>query len=273
MTGTDYRDRIERWHAQRMERLVADESWLTLAGLEWITPGAHTIGTDPANDVIIGTGPAHLGTVTLDDAGTIAFAAAPDAEAEIDGKVQSRATLDPNAPTWVRVGALSFFALKRGERLGLRFYDRDAATRTSFPGIERFPVDPAWRVTADWVELSPPIEMMIDSVIGIASPVQVTHRADFTLAGAGLSLLATHGTPAAPMFVFRDATSGHETYAAARFLTGEPVGDGQIVLDFNTAINPPCAFTPYATCPLPPPGNHLPVAVVAGERYGPVSPV
>lgn len=263
MTRIDY----DAWHASRIERLRADDGWLTITGLDWLPAEPQRIGTTEDNDIIVSGGPEHLGTVALTSDG-VRFTAAPGAEVLIDGVAAREAILrtDGAAPTWVRAGTLAFYALQRGDRHGLRIHDTGARSRKEFAGIERFPADPGWRILADWIALETPLELLVDSVIGITTPVTVTHRAEFTRDGERYSLLPTHGSTDAPMFVFRDGTSGAQTYGAARFLIGEVVGDGTIVLDFNKAINPPCALTPFATCPLPPAENILTLAVTAGER-------
>jgi uncharacterized protein len=139
-------------------------------------------------------------------------------------------------------------------------------TAAKFKAIESFPVDENWRIVAEWVPLAKPIETSVDTVTGAPSEVTITHKAVFVYDGQNYELLPTHGTPAAPQFVLRDATSGRETYPASRFLFGEDIKHGSIVLDFNKAINPPCAFTDFAICPLPPPENVLPFRIEAGEK-------
>lgn len=263
MTQFDY----DTWHASRIERLKADDGWLTLTGLDWLTPGPQRIGTAAENDIVLSGGPLHLGTVTLAADGTIHLSVAPGADVLINDAVASDAILQTQGtPTWVRSGSLAFYALQRGDRFGLRIHDTNAQTRRDFKGIERFPTDANWRILADWITLDTPLEVMVDSVIGIAMPATVTHRAEFTKDGVRYSLLPTHGSDQSPMFVIRDGTSGKQTYGAARFLTGEAVTDSTVILDFNKAVNPPCALTPFATCPLPLAENILPLAITAGER-------
>jgi uncharacterized protein (DUF1684 family) len=149
--------------------------------------------------------------------------------------------------------------------VALRIRDPQSPARQNFGGIGNFPDDPSWRIVAAWVPLEEVRNTTVGTAIGAPSDVTITHKAVFVRGGRAIELMATHGTPQAPQFVLRDLTSGRETYPASRFLFGEDVLDGTIVLDFNKAINPPCAFTDHAVCPLPPPENILPIRIEAGE--------
>lgn len=269
-----YQQEIERWHAQRIARLTAPDGWLSLVGLDWLQPGSNRVGSDPDNDIVLAGAPAHLGTVTWAGDGTLAVALDADSGATIDGQPRTQAVLQDDSvpsPTTVAFGSVSFIAVDRGGRKGLRVRDSAAATRTGFAGIRRFPVDPAWRVVADWTPLDPPFQLATGTVIGTIENYPAPGKATFERDGQRCQLYPVREAPhdRQLFLIFADATSGHETYGAARFLYAEPPRDGKIVLDFNRAYNPPCAFTPYATCPLAPPENRLPVRVAAGElKYG-----
>ncbi len=151
----------------------------------------------------------------------------------------------------------------------LRIRDTASAAPGAFPGIEYFPAQQDWRIVAEWVPFEAPVEMDVDTTGNIRTGVAVTHKAVFTRDGKTYELIATHGTPESPQFVIRDPTSRDSTYPASRFLFGEEVTENSIVLDFNKAINPPCAFTEFAVCPLPPPENVLPFRIEAGEKRVP----
>jgi uncharacterized protein (DUF1684 family) len=156
--------------------------------------------------------------------------------------------------------------LERGGRFALRVWDSDAPDRRDFPGIDAFPFDPGWIVEARWEPFPAPRPVIVTDVTGMEATRPVPGRAVFAVAGRDLSLEPTvDGDRLA--FVFRDATAGIETYGAGRFLSAQAPREGRLVLDFNRAFNPPCAFTPFATCPLPRPENVLPLRVTAGERY------
>jgi uncharacterized protein (DUF1684 family) len=266
-----YRREIERWHAGRIERLMAPTGWLSLIGLEWLNPGLNTIGSAADNDIVLARAPAHLGAVEWAQDGTLSVRLDPASGATIDGKPALCAPLIDDSqpePTVVAFGTVSFIAIERSGRKGLRVRDSAAPTRTGFRGIERFPVDPSWRIEAEWHPLDPPFQLATSTVIGTIENYPAPGMATFHRDGKRLTLYPVRETPdATQLFVFfADLTSGAETHGAARFLYADmPVGD-RIVLDFNKAYNPPCAFTPHATCPLAPPENRLGIRVLAGER-------
>ncbi len=183
-------------------------------------------------------------------------------------------TLDKRRPPRFTVDALLLEITTMNGRHALRARDRFSPKRASPPMLEYFPVDPRWRIMARWKLLDEPLVMTVDTMIGEPTEVVVTRTVRFKVAEGTFDILATHGSSESPQFVFRDGTSGSETYPASRFLFGEPQEDKDaIVLDFNKAINPPCAFTDFAVCPLPPQRNVLPFRIPAGERLPPaVSP-
>lgn len=265
-----YAREIERWHAVRIARLTAPSGWLSLVGLEWLQPGANRLGSAADNDIVLAKAPAHLGTITWADAGTLSISLDKDSGAIIDGKMETNAVLldDSHAtPTTVAFGSVQFIAIDRDGRKGLRVRDSEAETRTQFTGIDRFPIDPAWRIVADWQPLDPPFQLATGTVIGTIENYPAPGKAVFEREGQSFELYPVIEVPGdSQLFlIFADATSGKETYGAARFLYADMPRDGKIVLDFNKAYNPPCAFTPYATCPLAPPENRLALRVAAGE--------
>jgi hypothetical protein len=273
-----YTRQIEQWRADRVARLTAPDGWLSLIGLEWLHPGANRVGSADDNDIVLKAGPAHLGTVTLTADGGLRIALAQDAGATIDGKPATDAVLvdDMHAgaagPTVVRFGSASFYVIDRDGRKALRVKDADASTRTHFAGIDYFPIDPSWRIEADWVPFQPAHKLEIGSVIGTIDAVDVPGKAVFQRDGHTFELMPYQEEPGGELFfVIADRTSGKETYGAARFFYAALPKDGlaqpgKVELDFNKAYNPPCAFTPFATCPLAPPENRLDVAVTAGEK-------
>ena len=261
---------IEAWRAQRLERLKAPSGWLSLIGLEWLKPGANTIGSAKDNAIVIAKAPARLGVVHLDgDTVTIELDAA--AAATIDGASAMRATLLDDAhakPTTIAFGTVSFYLVDRGGKKGLRIKDTEAVTRSGFLGLDNYAIDPAWRIEADWVAFDPAQSLEIPNVLGTLDAMPVPGKAVFTHGGKTFELLPVLESPEAKQlfFILADKTSGKDTYGAGRFLYADLAVDGKVVLDFNKAYNPPCAFTPYATCPLAPPENRLPFAVTAGEK-------
>ncbi|MEI7036899.1 DUF1684 domain-containing protein [Fulvimonas yonginensis] len=276
---TPYVQQIEQWRVDRAARLTAPDGWLSLIGLEWLHEGANRIGSAADNDIVLKAGPAHLGTVTVGADGTVRIALAPHSGATVDGRAVTEAVLVDDmhavagaAPATVRFGSASFYVIERDGRKALRVKDAEAPTRAHFAGIDYFPIDPSWRIEADWVPFAPPHKLEIGSVIGTIEAVDVPGKAVFRRDGHAFELLPYQEEPGGELFfVIADRTSGKETYGAARFLYAAlPAGGlarpGKVVLDFNRAYNPPCAFTPFATCPLAPPENRLDLAVTAGEK-------
>lgn len=271
---TDYEQQLQAWRDRRIATLTAPDGWLSVVGLHWLSLGDNRIGSAGDNDLIVPQLPPHAGTVTLWPDGAASIVLAPATGGRIDGSSENAAVLltdaDRNGPTLVHFGDVSFFVIARTDGKALRVKDPNSATRTSFAGIDTFPVDPSWRIEADWVALKTSRDFEIESLAGGSNTIPVSHKAVFSHDGQAFELWPTHGSANVPMFVLRDATSGKQTYGACRFLIGEVTGD-RVVLDFNKAINPPCAFTDFATCPLPPPENILPLRIEAGELYTPHS--
>jgi uncharacterized protein (DUF1684 family) len=261
---------VERARAERLALLTAPGGWLSLVGLEWLQPGPNRIGSGPDNDIVLNVGPERLGVVTLDEQGTTVFEPAEGSGVLVDGSDVERAVLvDDASPgkaaTEVRFGSAHFFVIARDGRKALRVKDENAKTRTGFEGLDYFPIDPTWRVVADWVPFDPPMELEMGTVLGTIEKEKVPGKAVFVREGKTFELYPVQETPDALFFVFADLTSGKETYGAARFIDTPLARDGKLVIDFNEARNPPCVFTPYATCQLAPPENRLDVRVTAGE--------
>jgi uncharacterized protein (DUF1684 family) len=273
-SAADVTKQVEQWKQGRLQRLTAPDGWLSLVGLEWLHPGANRVGSASDNNIVLKVGPAHLGVVTLAADGTVKIVLAKDSGASIDGKPVQEATLvddiqagENGHPTTIAFGTANFYVIERDGRKGLRVKDAEAATRKHFLGLDYYPIDPSWRIVADWVPFDPPHKLEIGSVLGTIDKVDVPGKAVFKRDGHTFELLPYQEEPGGELFfVLADRTSGKETYGAARFLYAALPKDGKVILDFNRAYNPPCAFTEYATCPLAPPENRLDVAVTAGEK-------
>lgn len=269
---SDYLAEIQAWRAEREARLRREDGWLTLVALYWLEPGRHTFGSAPDNDLVLpeGAAPERAGWLER-DGDVVTVHAAPGADVTVDGTPAAGQRLVSDAegrPSLVRTGRITFYLIRRGDRLGIRAKDPESPTRREFRGLDYFPVDPRYRVTAVFEPYPSPKEVEVATVAGTTDRMLVPGVVRFRLDGRELTLEPWLESPDAEefFFVFRDATSGHETYEASRFLYSERVAEGPVVLDFNKAYNPPCAFTPFATCPLPPPGNVLPVRIEAGEK-------
>lgn len=269
---------IEAWRAQRLASLTAEEGWLTLVGLHWLRPGPNRVGSAPDSDVYLeGEGvPAEVATLTVTEDWRVFLSPSPTGGLEVDGQPAlpgQLATDRDGTPSRLTVGPLRMVVIRRGDQLALRVRNPAARARSQFKGLTYFPIDPRYRVTAQLEPFDAPREVVLATAQGPSQRLLAPGVVRFTLRGRQLALTPLLGSPTDTsfFFVFRDATSGKETYGAGRFLdaAAPAAGSTTFELDFNRAYNPPCAFTPFATCPLPPPENLLPVAIRAGEkRYG-----
>lgn len=268
-----YRRDIESQRAERLERLKAPDAWLALIGRHWLVPGRSTVGSAADNAVVLAAGPARLGALQWATDGTVTFTLADGVDAAIDGAGSARSARligdgqPPAPPTEVRFGSRHFHLIERGERKALRVFDPQSPIRRGFTGLDYFPVAPAWRVVADWQPYDPPREIRVTNQLGQTTVEKVAGRAVFIRDGVRHELTPLpDASENGLFFVFSDRTAPRETYGGARFLTTPGPADGKVVLDFNLARNPPCAFTPYTTCPLAPKENRLAIAVTAGEK-------
>lgn len=266
---SDYRTEIATWRSDREAKLKADDGWLTLVGLSWLRPGATTVGADPACDVVLPAGaPENLGVLTLAD-GKAQFSAAPGVELTVAGKpfrsgeIRSDASGDPDV---IAAGTIRITLIQRGARLALRIKDNASPDRKAFSGLSWFDVDESWRIEAQFTPYAVAKTVAYETIVGEAQSLKCPGKAVFERAGATYSLEPVQEGDRL-WFVFRDLTSGKTTHPGARQLYADaPDASGKVVLDFNKAMNLPCAFTRYATCPLPPPSNRLRLAVTAGEK-------
>jgi len=269
-TARAYLDEIESWRSGRIERLQRPDGWLTLVGLAWLQPGDNSVGSAADSAVELPkSAPARLGTLRV-DGDAVTFSAAPGVEVTSAGKTVSTLRLRSDRegePTVLSHGTVSFYVIGRNERLAVRIKDSDAAARRRFAGIEHFQVDPKWRVEARFEPAPAGTEIEVPNALGYLEKMSAPGHVVFDLGGESHRLLALDDTGDGRLFlVFGDLTTGKETYGGGRFLYTDPPKDGRVVLDFNRAYNPPCVFSPYATCPLPPPGNRMKVRVEAGEK-------
>jgi uncharacterized protein (DUF1684 family) len=269
-----YREEIERWRAKREERLKADGGWLTVTGLFWLQEGANPVGSAPGSAVLLPpAAPPRAGVFALRQ-GTVTLSLEPGVTATVQGQALTTRALKGDgagAPDVVSLGRLTLQVIERGRRVGIRLKDMDSAARREFTGLDWFPVDEAYRVTARFVPYASPRPLAVPNVLGEIEEMASPGYAEFTLQGKSLRLEPVLEAPEAEelFFIFRDQTGGKETYPAGRFLYAPLPSAGTLVIDFNKAYNPPCAFTRFATCPLPPKSNRLEVRVAAGEKdYG-----
>jgi hypothetical protein len=270
----DWQPRLETWRSEREAGLKRPNGWLSLVGLWWLQPGETPFGSDPSLPIALppGSAPERAGTLVL-EGDTVTLRPAPGAAVAVNGTPATDGmTLAPDAsgkPDVVTVGRVSFTVIRRGSKVGVRAKDPESPALAQFHGLAWYPPDPAWRIPARFERAAEPKQVTVPSAGGVEQPMWALGVAHFTLDGRERTLISLGGSPDDKelFFVFKDRTTGEETYGAGRFLDADAPGpDGGFVLDFNTAYNPPCAFTPFATCPLPPKENALDVAVRAGEK-------
>jgi uncharacterized protein (DUF1684 family) len=267
------------WRAQRATGLQAPEGWLSLIALGWLQEGDNTFGSAADSHVqIADKAPAHIAVVQLEK-GTIRLLAPAGGfpkDLLVDGQPAKEQLLladDSEKPSKLTIGSITVIVIHRDDKFGLRVKDLQAATRTGFHGLNWYAPNAAYRVHARWIPYNPPKVLDIPTVLGTVTHMSAPGAAEFTVDGQVVRLEPVLEDPKSTdlFFIMRDATSKTTTYGAGRFVYSELPDHGvdkpgEVWLDLNKAVNPPCAFTPYATCPLPPPQNRLSVAIPAGER-------
>jgi uncharacterized protein (DUF1684 family) len=264
-----HQQHIEAWRASRHERLSQPDGWLTLVGLEWIDDGESRIGSAADNDVQLNGGPAYWGSVFLVDK-KLTFQNADNQNVKINDQFLDHADLVADTegePTLVSSGALTFHAIFR-ESYALRIKDSQAKTLADFKGVDNYPISESWRINGRFVLAEEGETLEIANVLGQISQSSVLGSFEFDMDGKTHSLLGIGSEESEQLwFIFADRTSGHATYGAGRFLYSDGMPEnGRLTVDFNKAYNPPCAFNPYSTCPLPPQRNRMDLMVEAGEK-------
>jgi len=268
-----YVEEIETFRAQREQRLRSEDGWLSLVGLFWLEEGVNPFGGDPAGAIALpgDAAPPRAGNFVLEGA-VVRLVPEPGVEILIDGEPAGERILrddSAGSPDLLHLGRLRLHVIERGGRRAVRVRDPESPARSGFPGLEFFPVDPSYRVEGRFRPYAEPERRQIATVVGTTAEMLAPGTVEFELDGARLSLepFVDEAGQTDLFIIFKDRTSGRETYGAGRFLSAVLEGE-RVVLDFNKAYNPPCAFTPFATCPLPPARNRLDAAVRAGERGG-----
>lgn len=267
------------WREKRAANLQKPEGWLSLIGLEWLKEGDNSVGSAADNKIQIAKAPPHLAVVRLERGGALRLlppAGGFPKELVVDSHpAQEQALLSDDSPnsSKLSLGGLTIIVIHRDERYGLRIKDAQASTRVGFHGLHWYPPNAVYRVHAKWIPNNPPKMIDIPTILGTVSKLPAPGIAEFTLDGKVYRLEPVLEDPQSTelFFILRDITSKTATYGAGRFLYTEFPDHGlsqagEVWLDFNELVNPPCAFTPYATCPLPPTQNRLSVAIPAGEK-------
>ena len=270
-TSSDHAQEVTEWRARRLESLTSDVGWLTLTGLFWLEPGENTVGSESDATVRLPDerAPSQVGTFGLHGT-TIQFESAPGVEVTHDGTPVDSLVVAPDSSgdaTLLEIGAINFFVIERGDRFAVRVRDRSHPARQSFLGLDYFPIDPEWNVAGRFEPHEPTKTIPVPNVLGTVNKQPSPGRVVFEKDGESYRLDALEGPNGQLFLVFADQTSGDSTYGGGRFLyTAAPGQDGQVTLDFNKSYNPPCAFTDFATCPLPPRQNRLRIEIEAGEK-------
>ena len=244
------------WRARREKELLADRGWLAVSGLPWLKEGETTIGSGEGNGIRLGDGPAAFGVI-LRTGARVELRPNGEPPREITTKDKPF----PIGRTWVQL-------IQRGERIGFRLWDPLNTRKLAFHGLRWYDVKPEYRVRGRLVPASSPSKVKIANVIGQVIDYESPGVVEFEILGRKLRLTPVYETAAKDelFYIFKDATAARTTYGAGRFVYSElPDKDGRVVLDFNRAYSPPCAYTDFATCPLPPAENRLEVAIEAGE--------
>ena len=272
---TAYEKQILDWRAGRVQRLTKPDGWLSLVGMHWLEVGNSRIGSAEDNGTRLAAGPPHIGVINLDKDGSISFTPEADAGVTVNGQpvVGETALIsdaDPKADATVvgfNKGDASFIVIKRGDRYALRVRDALAPTRTGFTEIPYFDIDPAFRLKAKFTPHAPGSKIEIVNILGMVEPMDNPGTVTFEKDGKPFTLEAVDEGDHRLFLIYADRTSGHQSYAAARFLYAEyPDATGTTMVDFNQGYNPPCAFTAFSTCPMPPLQNRLDLAITAGEK-------
>ena len=266
-----YRQAIEKWRAGYQADLTSDTGWLTVSGLFWLHEGQNRFGSDPSSDIVLpAPAPAGAGFFEFHQGKTTAHVY-PGVPVTMNGKPVQTAELRPDvAEDRLVLGDLTFFVHASGNRLAIRLKDKNSKLRRNFTTLNWFPVDENYHVTANFVPYSVPKELDSQNVLGDPIKMEIVGYLTFFVRGQNLRFDVEAGKGDGFFIVFRDLTSGKETHPASRFIDTDPPKNGPngkiVDLDFNKAHNPPCAYNPYTTCPLPLPGNRLQIAIPAGEK-------
>jgi uncharacterized protein (DUF1684 family) len=267
----DYIKKIEAWHKHRIERLKADDGWLNLVGRFWLKRGESTFGSSKDNDIVIESSklPARIGKFIFEDT-IVTFQANDGVNVLLNGNPVKRVVMVDDQKkdmTVLQIGSIKFNLIVRDTLFGIRARDLNSDLVKSFTAIDRFPIDQSWDIKARYETYNPPKEIVVPNILGQMNKEKSPGAVVFERDGKTYKIDAVDEGGNNLFLIFADETSGNETYGGGRFLyVNKPNSTGIIDLDFNKAYNPPCVFTKYATCPLPPEQNYLKLTINAGEK-------
>ncbi len=268
-----YRSEIERFQQAREASLRAEDGWLSVSGLFWLKPGRNRIGNDPSSDVVLREGVPHwvgVLTVAADNTGVSTFQPASGLNFLLNGKPFEGGAIRSDAnggkADVLALGDIRLILLRRGDRFALRLKDNQSTTRTRFAGLRWYPAQEDWRIFARFTPHTLPRTISFDTIVGGVDVMPCPGFVTFEHGGQSHRLDAAEESDGTLWFVFRDATAGKTTASNARQLTADAPRGDVVILDFNKAINLPCAYIEHATCPIAPPRNRLAIEVTAGEQ-------
>lgn len=264
-----YINEINEWHQKRINNLKLENGWLNLVGLYWLKQGENRFGSDKNNDIVFPPdAPAKIGKFILQDS-IVTVEISPEVTVTHDGEKIQSAILDNDLSekvTKLKTGSFIWFIIKRGDKYGVRLRNLEAPLVKSFEGIERFPVNEEWKITAEFIPYDSPKEILVPNILGEMDKEFSSGKIKLQIDGKDFEITPVDAGEKL-FIIFADETSGEETYGAGRFLYADkPDSSNKVILDFNKAYNPPCVFTPFATCPLPLKENYLKVRITAGEK-------
>jgi uncharacterized protein (DUF1684 family) len=268
---TDYVKEVEKWRSDRETNLKKETGWLTVAGLFWLKEGINTVGAGPDFNVRLTDNfrQGKFGEIDFTN-GEAALKVESGVEAQSNGRrISGTIDLvsdDNGKPTEIRTGTQTFFLIRREDRFGIRLKDSNSEARRNFKGLHWFPIDESYKITAKLEAFAEPKEVLVPNVLGGNFKMKSPGMLKFTLKGKEYTLQPVDEGDGTLFIIFSDGSSRNETYKSGRFLYADKPVNGEALLDFNKAENPPCAFTAFATCPLPPPQNKLDVEIKAGEK-------
>jgi len=265
----EYISEVEQWDQKRISRLKEETGWLNLAGLFWLKEGENKFGSEKNNDIIFPFGPGQIGSLFLIDS-IVTIKVNPGVEVLHNGTSVSEMIMKDDysdSTTFLQTGSLKWNIIKRTKGFAIRLRNLNSQLVKEFKGIERFPINVDWKIKAKFEVYDPPKKIMIPDIVGTVDEESSPGAAVFEVDGKTFSMDALDAEGSRIWFIFADETSGEETYGAGRFLyTDKPDSVGKVILDFNKAYNPPCVFSKFATCPLPPKDNYLKLRITAGEK-------
>lgn len=264
-----YLKEINEWHTKRIENLKKENSWLNLVGLFWLKQGENKFGSANDNDFIFPSkAPKYIGTFILNDS-VVTIKINKEVKVLFDGLEVTGMELKNDmsgSPSTLKLDSFKWFIIKRGNEYGVRLRDLNAPLLKEFKGIERFPVNDDWRIKADFISYNPAKKIIVPNVLGGSDEEMVSGKLMFKIKGKEFTVDPIDSGDKL-FIIFADETNGETTYGAGRFLyTDKPDSTDKVIVDFNKAYNPPCVFTKFATCPLPPEQNRLGIKITAGEK-------